>query len=119
MMTHDPVQDALDAVLEAVSQSQRRISLIEASAGEIHRLRAQGHTYSEIVALMDGPLVVELLSDTIALLHAASGPYRREEARALHTEGVTMDRIASLFGVTRQRVSELLQTRTRGKARPK
>lgn len=108
-----PVQDALDVVLEAVAQSQLRLSLIEARAGEIRHLRAVGLNHAEITALEDRPLVVELLSETIALLHAASGPFRREEARALHAEGVTMERIASLFGVTRQRVSELLQTRGR------
>jgi hypothetical protein len=106
-----PVQDALDVVLEAVAQSQLRLSLIEARAGEIRHLRAVGLNHAEISALEDRPLVVELLSETIALLHAASGPFRREEARALHADGVTMERIASLFGVTRQRVSELLHTR--------
>jgi predicted transcriptional regulator len=118
MTQSDSAQDALDVVLEALVQSQRTISLIEARAGEIRRLQDRGHNHSEIVAIMDGPLVVELLSDTIALLHSASGPYRREEARALHTEGVTTARIATMFGVTRQRVSELLQTRTQPTVRP-
>lgn len=36
---------------------------------------------------------------------------RRTEARALHHEGVTMDKIARLFGVTRQGVSGLLRDR--------
>jgi predicted transcriptional regulator len=34
---------------------------------------------------------------------------RRTEARTLHREGLTMDQIAQLFGVTRQRVSALLR----------
>jgi hypothetical protein len=106
-----PVRDALDVVLEAVAQSKLRLSLIEARAGEIRHLRDVGLNHAEISAREDRPLVVELLSETIALLHAASGPFRREEARALHAEGVTMERIASMFGVTRQRVSELLHTR--------
>jgi hypothetical protein len=117
-MTHsDPVDEALEVVLEAVAQSQRRMALIGTRAGEIRRRRAQGQGYAVIVALEDRPFVVELLSDTIVLLHDASGPFRRAEAGALHAEGVTMDRIASLFGVTRQRVSEIL--RTRPKAGPR
>jgi len=113
-MTHrDPVEEALDAVLEAVAQTQRRMSLIGARADEIRRGRAEGRGYAEIVAPDDRPFVVELLSDAIALLHDASGPFRRAEAGALHAEGVTMDRIAALFGVTRQRVSEILRTQTR------
>ena len=115
----DPVQDALDAVLEALTQSRSRMLLIEARASELRRLRATGRSYAEIIVLEQRPLVVELLSDTIAFLHAASGPFRREEARALHSEGVTVERIASLFGVTRQRVSEILHTRAGPKLRPK
>jgi hypothetical protein len=115
----DPVQDALDVVLDAVAESRRRMVLIEARACEIRGRRAEGGSYAEITETHVEPLVVELLSDTIALLHAASGPFRREQARALHAEGVTMDRIASLFGVTRQRVSEILHTRAVPKVRPK
>jgi hypothetical protein len=107
----DDVHDSLEVVLEAVTQSQLRLSRIEVRAGEIRQLRAEGRSEAEIVTREDGPLVVELLSETIALLHAASGPFRRDEARALHDEGVTITRIASLFGVTRQRVSEILQRR--------
>jgi hypothetical protein len=106
----------MDAVREAVTQSQLRLSRIEARAIELRQLRAEGHSEAEIAAREDGPLVVELLSETIGLLHAASGPFRREEARALHDEGVTITRVASLFGVTRPRVSEILPSRP--KARP-
>ncbi len=38
-----------------------------------------------------------------------SARLRWAEARALHAEGVTMDKIAALFGVTRQRISGLLR----------
>ena len=40
-------------------------------------------------------------------------PPRRAEARALYDEGLTMDEIATLFGVTRQRVSGLLRKEAR------
>jgi hypothetical protein len=112
MTQADPVQDALDVLLEALEQSRSRMLLIETRAHAIRGLRAEGHSYAEITAAQSNPLVVELLSDTIALLHAASGPFRREAARALYAEGMTMQRIAAVFGVTRQRVSELLQSRT-------
>jgi transposase len=42
-------------------------------------------------------------------LHAYGNRVRRTEARALHGEGMTMDEIAKLFGVTRQRISALLR----------
>jgi hypothetical protein len=103
-------------VVVAVAASRRRLSLIEVRAAEWQRFRDEGLCYSEIVWLEERPLVVELLADTIALLHEVSGPFRRVEARALHAEGVTMDRIASLFGVTRQRVSNLVRVRPGARA---
>ncbi len=44
--------------------------------------------------------------------------WRRAEARALHQEGISMDRIAQLFGVTRQRVSALLNSQPRSDSPP-
>jgi predicted transcriptional regulator len=41
-------------------------------------------------------------------LAAYGSRVRRAEARVLHQEGLTMDQIAKLFGVTRQRISALL-----------
>jgi predicted transcriptional regulator len=39
----------------------------------------------------------------------AGSKFRRVHARALYEEGLTMDEIAALFGVTRQRVSAVLR----------
>ncbi len=76
-------------------------------------LRHLGFSYAEIVPLAEQPLTVELVGQTITDLHDASGRLRRAEARVLHSQGVTMERIATLFGVTRQRVSSLLRDRDR------
>jgi len=54
---------------------------------------------------------VQLLAAIQDKLTAAGADWRREEARALHREGLSMDAIALLFGVTRQRVSALLASR--------
>jgi hypothetical protein len=107
----DSVMNELDSVLAAIEQARTRMALIEARATEIRERRAAGQSYAEIVPSEQQPLVVGLLAEMIALLHEASGRFRREEARALHAEGVTMDEIASLFGVTRQRISEVLRPR--------
>jgi predicted transcriptional regulator len=52
---------------------------------------------------------VELLTESTESLHTFGSRVRRSEARVLHTEGMPMERIARLFGVTRQRVSTLLR----------
>lgn len=46
-------------------------------------------------------------------LAAAAARLRRTQARALRDDGLTTDRIAELFGVSRQRVSALLKDPSR------
>lgn len=73
------------------------------------RERQAGASYREIVVGEPGQLLVAMLADAARRLDAAGGRVRRAEARALHDEGLTMDEIAVLFGVSRQRVSALLR----------
>jgi hypothetical protein len=44
-----------------------------------------------------------------ASLSAAGHTWRREQAASLRAERVSINRIAALFGVTRQRISALLK----------
>jgi hypothetical protein len=56
-------------------------------------------------------LVVAPVAETITLAREASGKHRRRSSPSAHTEGVTMDEIASLFDVNRQRIAEVLRAR--------
>jgi hypothetical protein len=107
----DPVDDVLAALenLEAVlhETTERNRTAIR-RADEIRKLRERGHPYSEIVPIEERPLIVELLTQSLYDLSDASSRFRRVEARALYSEGLTMAEIADLFGVTRQRVAALL-----------
>jgi predicted transcriptional regulator len=58
------------------------------------------------------PLVVELLTHTLNDLSDAGSNFRRIEARELYSEGLTMAKIAELFGVSRQRIAALLRPGT-------
>ena len=111
MQGPDPADDVLAALenLEAVLRetTERNRTAIR-RADEIRRLREQGHQYSEIVPIEERPLIVELLTHNLSDLSDASSRFRRVEARALYSEGLTMAQIADLFGVTRQRVAALL-----------
>ena len=93
---------ALDQSLEMTQRMKQRILDIRAA-------EAEGRPISEIVPREEAPLIVHLLTENTNLLHAYGTRVRRTEARALHHEGMTMDEIAKLFGVTRQRVSALLR----------
>jgi DNA-binding CsgD family transcriptional regulator len=106
----DPVLDALDGLVRALRDNQSRIEATIARAERIREQRDEGLSYREIESGVDRPLIVELTRDNLAALVEAGSRLRRAEARALHAEGMTMEQIAELFGVTRQRVSALLRS---------
>ena len=68
-----------------------------------------GRPWLEIVTGESRPLVVERISTVLATLSAAGHDWRREQAAALQAEQGSINRIAALFGVTRQRISALLK----------
>lgn len=106
----DPVLAALDELEAVLSESAERHRLALRRAGAIRRLRKRGLRYSEIVPMEERPLVVELLSHSLSDLSEAGSNFRRMEASALYSEGLTMAEIAELFGVTRQRIAALLRS---------
>src|SRR3712207_1330573 len=76
--------------------------------------RQTGRAWLDIVTAESRPLVVEQISSVMASLASAGGAWRREQAHALAAEQVSINRIAAMFGVTRQRISALLRERARG-----
>src|SRR5579864_7134846 len=103
----DAFIDALDGL--DLDQSIDMARRMKQRIGEIRRAREDGRELREIVPFEETPLIVQLLTENTNLLHSYGNRVRRTEARALHREGMTMDEIARLFGVTRQRVSALLR----------
>lgn len=100
---------ALDDLEQAL---ERSVEMTERMRERIHYLRRElqaGRRLPEVVPVEESPLLVQLLTDSANLLHTYGTRVRRTEARALHQEGMTMDEIARLFGVSRQRVSALLR----------
>jgi hypothetical protein len=106
----DPVLEALAGLVRALRENSDRIEGTISRAERIRRQREVGLSYREIESGEERPLIVELTRDNLAALVEAGSRLRRAEARALHAEGMTMEQIAELFGVTRQRVSALLRS---------
>ena len=104
----DELLVALDELVAALKDNNARNAEAIRRAEEIKRERALGKPWSEIVT-GDRPLIVELLTRNLEALTTAGSRLRRLEASALHDEGLSMERIGRLFGVTRQRISELLR----------
>ena len=99
---------ALTELCAAIARAQQLLADVLDRAAVLQEARASGRPYVEIVTEEQRPLVVELLTDVLEELSSAGATFRRAEARALHSDGLSQEAIASLFGVTRQRVSALL-----------
>jgi AraC-like DNA-binding protein len=108
-MADDAFLEALTALEAALADNQERTKLIRKRIVQLRRLRAKGASYAEIVAARNGPLLVQMVTESSTALDTSGATVRRAEARALHAEGLTMDQIAEHFGVSRQRVSTLLR----------
>jgi hypothetical protein len=108
--SNDEVLLALQEAMAALRHSSGRNQLALVQAEAMARQRAEGRSWRDIVQDEDGPLVVELMSESLGALIDAGARLRRAKARALYRDGVTMEAIAELFGVTRQRVSHLIHS---------
>lgn len=104
----DEVIEALDAVAETAEATAADARRVQSVVRTSRRQRAQGRSWREIIANEERPRLVERLSHLLARVSGAGSKLRRAQARALRAEGMTIDQIAELFGVSRQRVSALL-----------
>lgn len=105
-------QDFLEALIDLENALGRGEEMTQRMRARIRYLKeeiAAGRSLPEIVPAEEAPLLVQLLTESANLLHTYGTRVRRTEARAMHSEGMTMDEIARLFGVSRQRVSALLR----------
>lgn len=109
----DEVGSFIEALTELDEALDRSVKMHERMKSRIAELKAAveaGHRLVDYVPSEDPPLLVQLLTECAALLHSYGNTVRRTEARALREQGMTMEQIARLFGVTRQRVSTLLRS---------
>lgn len=113
MLNHSPdhLLESLAVLERSLQANAERSDAMRARIAHIRDQRIAGRAYSEIVSAEERPLIVELLTQSVRELDGAGVQVRRHEARALRREGMTMDRIAAIFGVSRQRVSALLRER--------
>ena len=117
-----PAPAAPDGQDDVAARALDRLAIeLETCAAELERAhsralcllaeRRAGRTWLEIVSAEERPLVVESISTVLGSLARAGHEWRREQASALRAEQVSINRIAAMFGVTRQRISALLRER--------
>ena len=104
---------ALDELVRALDQCLDDLRATHRRATELAEQHDSGETWTAIVTAEDPPLIVERISIALATLSASGSRWRRAQALALHAEGISINRIAALFRVTRQRVSTLINGQAR------
>jgi hypothetical protein len=102
---------ALESLIHALDECVSELERSRDRARTLLDLRRSGGTWEEIVSGEERPLVVESISTVLGSLATTGSIWRREQAAALQGEHVSINRIAAMFGVTRQRISALLRER--------
>jgi len=107
--TDDAAERALADLLAELDRCIDELEQARTRAQVLLRHRRSGRPWLEIVTGESRPLIVERISTVLSALATAGHVWRREQAAALQGEQVSINRIAALFGVTRQRISALLK----------
>ena len=107
--TDDDAAQALATLLGELDTCIDQLQHARDRAARLLGQRRDGRPWTEVVTQESRPLVVESISSVLASLASAGHVWRREQALALQSEDVSINRIAALFGVTRQRISALLR----------
>ena len=103
--------DELESVLRENAESER---LLSKRIAEVRLARQNGREWKAILGDEDEPGTVQLVSTILRRQSEASGYLRRSLVVALRAEGQSIPSIAHLFGVTHQRVSNLLRRVAQG-----
>ncbi|MGH9276805.1 MAG: hypothetical protein ACRD12_01650 [Acidimicrobiales bacterium] len=104
----DEVLEAIDALLLVLRDSAQRNKDAARQAQSIRRLRSHGRSYAEILGRNLASSAHRITQQSLEATVLASERLKRAEIRALRTEGLGVDRIASLCGLTPASVEGLI-----------
>jgi hypothetical protein len=110
----DEVLNALNELDAVLKENAERERVLFQRIAEVRLARENGQEWKTILAGEDEPSTVQLVSTILRRQSEASGYLRRSLVVALRAEGQSIPSIAHLFGVTHQRVSNLLRRVAQG-----
>jgi hypothetical protein len=99
---------AFDALIRTLQDARADMQRLVERAEQTRDRIAGGAVLSEFVAAEPRPLIITRMTELLDALSDAAAEVRRAEAHQLRAEGLSHERIAQLFGVTRQRAAALL-----------
>jgi DNA-directed RNA polymerase specialized sigma24 family protein len=98
---------ALEATAHLVHRALEKRDLLSRQHGD-------GRPWIETMLSEEPPALHAILNELLQPLLEGNTRYRRAAVQALYREGFTMQRIAEVFGVSRQRISHILHSDTEG-----
>lgn len=104
----DHVVTAIDSLVDAVEQNTGDERQLVRKLSGLRDAAANGTPLTHALGEERPPGTMELLGRVLGRLMEASGGARRALARAMRAEGTSIPAIARLFGVTHQRISNIL-----------
>lgn len=107
----DDVLGALEDVTQAAVVTREATFELEQKAERMKQQRRSGMRWRDILSAEERPRLPERLSAVLRLLSDKGVLFRRALARAMHAEGMSTEQIAREFGVSRQRISNLIRGR--------
>ena len=108
---HAVFDKALEDLLRALDDLAADRKKMARRAELIRRKLKTGCSLSEVVRGERRPLIVEIMREHNNRIIEAFSRLQRAEAIALQAEGVSMERIGNMFGLSRQRVADLVRPR--------
>jgi hypothetical protein len=106
---HDPTLNALTELARTLEQNAEAQRVLATRIRDAQRARMGGSSWTDVLNAESDPGTMQLVSQNLNRLSKASGSLRTNLVVALREEGVSIPAIARLFGVTHQRVSNLLR----------
>jgi hypothetical protein len=104
----DDVLDALAEMVGVLHELNRRGDGMIAQAELVVELHKAGGAWEEILVRDGARRLTAMLADSAEALGRANSSVRRAQATALYANGLSMERIANLLAISRQRVAVLL-----------
>jgi hypothetical protein len=112
MATDDPALDALDEFAETIEETAAEQRSFARRARRLSRARRRGESWSDVVSSDAEPSLPAASTRLFARLATANTRVRQALASALRAEGLRIEQIARVFGVTHQRISRVLARRS-------
>ncbi|MHB8681101.1 MAG: hypothetical protein ACYDA2_03260 [Acidimicrobiales bacterium] len=104
----DEVVVAVDALTDVLERNAGDERLLSRKLSQLRRATVEGRPLTATLEAEQDPAAMQVLGRVLARLMDASGHFRRAVARGMRAEGTSIPAIAKLFGVTHQRVSNIL-----------